>query len=61
MQVNETAGTLKIGARVLAPPTLKYGPTSRQPHIVGLFAVVMGVILGYILRRRLVTVGGTCV
>lgn len=32
MQVDESV--LKIDARVLKPPTLKYGPNSKQPTIV---------------------------
>jgi eukaryotic translation initiation factor 2C len=34
MQVNTAAGPIKVQARVLKPPTLKYGPGSRQPTIV---------------------------
>ena len=33
MQVDES-GPLPIDARVLKPPTLKYGPNSKQPTIV---------------------------
>ena len=33
MHVNTTI-PLKIQARVLKPPTLRYGPTSKQPTIV---------------------------
>jgi eukaryotic translation initiation factor 2C len=33
MSVDET-GPLKIQARVLKPPVLKYGPSSKQPSIV---------------------------
>jgi hypothetical protein len=34
MFVDEEAGPLKIQARVLKAPMLKYGPTSKQPTIV---------------------------
>ena len=34
MAVDEAAGPLKIQARVLKAPMLKYGPTSKQPTIV---------------------------
>jgi eukaryotic translation initiation factor 2C len=34
MHVTESQGPLSIAARVLAPPTLKYGRDSRQPNIV---------------------------
>ncbi|PSS05393.1 hypothetical protein PHLCEN_2v3882 [Hermanssonia centrifuga] len=34
LQVDEANGPLSISARVLIPPTLKYGPTSRQANIV---------------------------
>ncbi|EIN10450.1 argonaute-like protein [Punctularia strigosozonata HHB-11173 SS5] len=34
MHVTETQGPLKVAARVLAPPTLRYGRESRQPNIV---------------------------
>ncbi|KAF8812506.1 argonaute-like protein [Phlegmacium glaucopus] len=30
----DTSGPLKVQARVLKPPTLRYGPTSKQPTIV---------------------------
>ena len=33
MQVDES-DVLRIDARVLKPPTLKYGPNSKQPTIV---------------------------
>lgn len=34
MQVNTAAGALSVPARILEPPSLKYGRGSRQPTVV---------------------------
>jgi hypothetical protein len=38
MNVETTAGFLPVSARILNPPTLKYGPGSKQPTIVSTYA-----------------------